>query len=54
VLRAVVIPEVGGDTLWANTVAAYRDLPPVLANSPSRFAPCTPTVRITDESTSLR
>jgi len=30
VLRAVVIPEVGGDTLWANTVAAYRDLPPVL------------------------
>ncbi len=27
VLRAVVLPEVGGDTLWANTVAAYRDLP---------------------------
>jgi alpha-ketoglutarate-dependent sulfate ester dioxygenase len=27
VLRALIIPEVGGDTLWANTVAAYRDLP---------------------------
>jgi alpha-ketoglutarate-dependent taurine dioxygenase len=27
VLRAVIIPEVGGDTLWANTVAAYQDLP---------------------------
>jgi alpha-ketoglutarate-dependent sulfate ester dioxygenase len=27
VLRAVVIPETGGDTLWANTVAAYADLP---------------------------
>ena len=27
VLRALIIPEVGGDTLWANTVTAYRDLP---------------------------
>jgi alpha-ketoglutarate-dependent taurine dioxygenase len=27
VLRAVIIPEVGGDTLWANTVSAYGDLP---------------------------
>jgi taurine dioxygenase len=27
VLRAIIIPEVGGDTLWANTVAAYGDLP---------------------------
>ncbi len=27
ILRAVIIPEVGGDTLWANTVAAYEDLP---------------------------
>ncbi len=26
-LRAVIIPPVGGDTQWANTVAAYRDLP---------------------------
>jgi alpha-ketoglutarate-dependent taurine dioxygenase len=27
ILRALVLPEVGGDTLWANTVAAYNDLP---------------------------
>jgi taurine dioxygenase len=27
VLRAVVIPPYGGDTVWANTVAAYEDLP---------------------------
>jgi len=27
VLRALVLPEVGGDTLWANTVAGYADLP---------------------------
>jgi alpha-ketoglutarate-dependent sulfate ester dioxygenase len=27
ILRAIVLPEVGGDTLWANTVAGYRDLP---------------------------
>lgn len=27
-LRAEVIPEIGGDTLWANTVAGYRDLRP--------------------------
>jgi taurine dioxygenase len=26
-LRAVVIPELGGDTIWANTVSAYQDLP---------------------------
>jgi alpha-ketoglutarate-dependent sulfate ester dioxygenase len=25
-LRAVALPEVGGDTLWANTVAAYESL----------------------------
>jgi taurine dioxygenase len=30
VLRGVVIPPVGGDTVWANTVAAYQTLPPVL------------------------
>jgi alpha-ketoglutarate-dependent sulfate ester dioxygenase len=27
ILRAMVLPELGGDTLWANTVAAYSDLP---------------------------
>lgn len=27
VLRGVVIPPVGGDTVWSNTVAAYLDLP---------------------------
>jgi taurine dioxygenase len=27
ILRAMVLPEVGGDTLWANTVAGYADLP---------------------------
>jgi taurine dioxygenase len=30
VLRAVVIPAYGGDTVWANTVAAYHDLSPEL------------------------
>jgi len=30
VLRSVVIPEVGGDTVWANTAAAYQDLSPEL------------------------
>ncbi|MBV8462861.1 MAG: TauD/TfdA family dioxygenase [Acidimicrobiales bacterium] len=29
-LRAITIPPVGGDTLWANTVAAYGDLRPDL------------------------
>jgi taurine dioxygenase len=28
ILRAVVIPAIGGDTLWANTVAGYDDLRP--------------------------
>ncbi|MEV8637912.1 TauD/TfdA family dioxygenase [Streptosporangium sp. NPDC051023] len=27
VLRAVVVPPAGGDTLWASTVAAYENLP---------------------------
>jgi taurine dioxygenase len=27
VFRAVVIPPYGGDTVWANTVTAYEDLP---------------------------
>jgi alpha-ketoglutarate-dependent sulfate ester dioxygenase len=30
VLRGVVIPPLGGDTVWANAVAAYATLPPVL------------------------
>jgi alpha-ketoglutarate-dependent sulfate ester dioxygenase len=30
VLRGVVIPPVGGDTVWANTAAAHASLPPVL------------------------
>jgi alpha-ketoglutarate-dependent taurine dioxygenase len=27
VLRSVVIPDVGGDTIWGNTATAYDDLP---------------------------
>jgi alpha-ketoglutarate-dependent sulfate ester dioxygenase len=27
ILRGVAIPEFGGDTMWANTAAAYSDLP---------------------------
>jgi alpha-ketoglutarate-dependent taurine dioxygenase len=30
VLRGVVIPPYGGDTVWANAVAAYDGLPPAL------------------------
>ncbi len=30
VLRAVVIPPAGGDTVWANTAAAYDELPAAL------------------------
>jgi alpha-ketoglutarate-dependent sulfate ester dioxygenase len=30
VLRGVVIPPFGGDTVWSNTVAAYEGLPPAL------------------------
>ena len=30
ILHAIVIPDIGGDTLWANTVAAYEDLRPSL------------------------
>jgi taurine dioxygenase len=29
-LRALVVPEYGGDTVWANTAAAYQSLPPKL------------------------
>jgi taurine dioxygenase len=27
ILRAIEVPEAGGDTLWANAVTAYEDLP---------------------------
>ena len=27
ILRSVIAPEVGGDTVWANTTAAYEHLP---------------------------
>lgn len=30
ILRALVVPESGGDTVWANTAAAYQDLSPAL------------------------
>jgi alpha-ketoglutarate-dependent taurine dioxygenase len=30
VLRGVVIPPAGGDTVWANTALAYQGLPPAL------------------------
>lgn len=32
VLRAIVIPPTGGDTVWANSVTAYQDLPEPLRN----------------------
>jgi taurine dioxygenase len=36
-LRAVVIPPLGGDTLWANTVSAYQDLPSELRELADRL-----------------
>ncbi|HEY9301074.1 MAG TPA: TauD/TfdA family dioxygenase [Phormidium sp.] len=32
ILRAIELPPIGGDTLWANTVTAYKDLPHALQN----------------------
>ncbi|MBD2139707.1 TauD/TfdA family dioxygenase [Anabaena sp. FACHB-1237] len=32
VLRSLVIPPTGGDTIWANSVTAYQDLPEHLRN----------------------
>ena len=32
ILRAIAIPPSGGDTIWANSVTAYQDLPPHLRN----------------------
>ncbi|HCT75126.1 MAG TPA: TauD/TfdA family dioxygenase [Micromonosporaceae bacterium] len=36
-LHGVVIPPVGGDTIWANTVAAYRSLPAELREIADRL-----------------
>jgi alpha-ketoglutarate-dependent taurine dioxygenase len=36
-LHAVVIPPVGGDTIWANTVTAYDSLPPELRELADRL-----------------
>jgi alpha-ketoglutarate-dependent sulfate ester dioxygenase len=36
-LHAVVIPPVGGDTIWANTVSAYESLPPELRDLADRL-----------------
>src|ERR1700691_3236208 len=36
-LHAVVIPPVGGDTLWANTVTAYESLPEELRDLADRL-----------------
>jgi alkyl sulfatase len=36
-LRAVVIPPLGGDTLWANTVTAYQSLPEELRDLVDRL-----------------
>jgi alpha-ketoglutarate-dependent sulfate ester dioxygenase len=30
ILRALVVPQSGGDTVWANTASAYQDLSPTL------------------------
>lgn len=32
ILRSVVVPEAGGDTVWANTATAYENLPLELRN----------------------
>lgn len=37
ILRAVVLPPYGGDTIWANTVAAYADLPDTLKELADRL-----------------
>ncbi|MBH5370506.1 TauD/TfdA dioxygenase family protein [Bradyrhizobium glycinis] len=37
VLRAVVMPSFGGDTVWSNTAAAYLDLPPPLQQLAERL-----------------
>lgn len=37
VLRGVVIPPAGGDTVWANTALAYQGLPPALRELADRL-----------------
>jgi len=37
ILRALVVPSYGGDTVWANTAAAYQDLPPDLRTLAERL-----------------
>jgi taurine dioxygenase len=37
ILRAVVVPSNGGDTLWANTVSAYHELPAGLRDLADRL-----------------
>jgi taurine dioxygenase len=37
VLRAVELPEFGGDTLWSNTAAAYEELPSELRDLADRL-----------------
>ncbi|GAA1516857.1 TauD/TfdA family dioxygenase [Sphaerisporangium rubeum] len=37
VLRAITVPPAGGDTLWANTVTAYENLPEALRDLVDRL-----------------
>jgi alpha-ketoglutarate-dependent taurine dioxygenase len=37
ILRAVIIPETGGDTVWANTATAYQNLPEELRDLADRL-----------------
>lgn len=37
ILRSIVVAESGGDTVWANTAAAYDSLPDVLKNLADRL-----------------
>ena len=46
-LHAVVIPPIGGDTIWANTVSAYQSLPAELRDLAGRCGSCTPTTSTT-------
>lgn len=46
VLRALVIPPSGGDTLWANSVTAYEDLPTHLRNLADQLWQYTATLTI--------